>query len=128
MNFLVKCRWVVYGGAALGDLEREHGFRGGGGLCGWSEGDVSALDHEAGDEAVERCIIVCAACAQCEEVFCGLGDCFAEELDLEVALGGMELNGTMISTVLEIKLREKAQNLPKRPLTVTDMAVGVVAP
>jgi len=83
---------VIYGGAALGDLERKHRFCGGRGLCGWAEGDIAALDHKAGDETMEWCVIVCATCAQGEEVLCSLGDCFAEELDLEVAVGSMELH------------------------------------
>jgi hypothetical protein len=58
-------------------------------MRGGAERDVSALDHESWDEAVKRGVIVCAACAEGEEVFRGLGYCFAEKLDLEIALGGM---------------------------------------
>lgn len=126
MNLLVQCGGVIYGGAAFRDLEGENGFRGARGLRGWSEGDVSTLDHEAGDEAMEWRVIVCAACAQGEEVLCSLGDCFAEELNLEVTLGSMELNGTMISTISGIRLHSKAQKLPSsKALTVTDMAAEI---
>lgn len=78
VNLLVHRRRVVYGRAAFGDLERQHRFGSGGGLRCWAEGDVSALDHEPGNEAVEGCVIVCAACAEGEEVLGGLGNCFAE--------------------------------------------------
>jgi hypothetical protein len=49
------------------------------------------LDHEAGNEAVEWCFIICATSAEGEEVLCCLGYCFAEQLDLEVTLGGVKL-------------------------------------
>jgi hypothetical protein len=58
-------------------------------MRGGSERDVSTLDHKSRNEAMEWGVIVCAACAEGEEVLCGLGYCFAEKLDLEVALGGM---------------------------------------
>lgn len=58
-------------------------------MRGGAERDVSALDHESCDEAVKRRVIVCATCAESEEVLRRLGYCFAEKLDLEVALGGM---------------------------------------
>lgn len=58
-------------------------------MRGGAERDVSALDHESRDEAVKWGVVVCAACAEGEKVLCGLGYCFAEKLDLEVALGGM---------------------------------------
>lgn len=71
-------------------------------------------------------VIVCAACTQSEEVLCSLGDCFAEELDLEITLGSMELNGTMISTVSGIRFHGRASQLPSsKALTVTDMAVEI---
>lgn len=88
MDFLVHCCWVVDRCAAFRDLEIEHWFR----TClmrGGAERDVAALDHESCDEAVKWGVVVCATCAEGEEVLCGLGYCFAEKLDLEVALGGM---------------------------------------
>lgn len=39
-----------------------------GGSCGGTEGDVAALDHKAGHEAVEGGVIICAACAEGEKV------------------------------------------------------------
>lgn len=81
---------MVDGSAAFRYLKVEDWFRG----CllrGGTERDVSALDHESGDEAVERSIIVCATCAEGEEVLCCLRHCFAEKLDLEVALSRMQL-------------------------------------
>lgn len=69
VDFLVQGRGVVDRRAALGDVERKHGFRAvGGGRRGWAEGDVAALDHEAGYQPVEGRVIVCAACAEGEEV------------------------------------------------------------
>jgi hypothetical protein len=58
-------------------------------MRGGSERDVSTLDHESRNETMEWGVIVRAACAEGEEVLCCLGYCFAEKLDLEVALGGM---------------------------------------
>lgn len=83
VDFLVQCAGVVDGCAAFRDVvEWKHWFRGCGGAasCG-PEGDVAALDHEAGHETVERCDVVCAAGAEGEEVlggyvsgFIGFGD------------------------------------------------------
>ena len=59
VDFLIQCGRVVYRSTALGDLEGK-----GGRIRFGSEGDVAALDHEAGDETVEGGIVVCAACAE----------------------------------------------------------------
>lgn len=59
VDFLVQCGRVVYRSTAFGDLKGE-----GGRVRFISEGDVAALDHEAGDETVEGGIVVCAACAE----------------------------------------------------------------
>lgn len=83
---------MIYGSASLRDLEGELGLGGGGGLRCGPQRNISGLDHEAGHDAVEWNIIVHATCAQSKEVFGCLGDCFAEELDLEVALGRVELD------------------------------------
>lgn len=90
MDFLVHCCGVVDGRAAFWYLKVEHWFR----SClsrGGTKRDVSALNHETGDKAVEWSIVVRATCAESEEVLCGLRDCFAEKLDLEVALSRMQL-------------------------------------
>ena len=63
VDFLVQCGRVVYRSTALGDLEGESGR-----VRFVSEGDVAALDHEAGDETVEGGVVVCAGCAEGEEV------------------------------------------------------------
>ena len=55
------------------------------------EGGVAALDHEVFDDAVERCVVVGARGAQGEEVLGCVGDRFAEDLELDVAVGGVEL-------------------------------------
>ena len=57
----------------------------------WGEGGVAALDHEVFDEAVEGGVVVGAAGAESEEVLGCLGDGFAEDLELDVAVGGVEL-------------------------------------
>lgn len=82
---------MIDGCAAFGDLEVEHGFGGVLLFRGWAEGDVSALNHESRDQAMERCVVVCAARAEGKEILCGLGDSFAEKLDLQVSLGCMQL-------------------------------------
>lgn len=65
------------------------------------------MNHEAGDETVEWCIIISAACAKGEKVLCGLRDCFAEELDFEVTVGGMELDRIGISAMQSNKVDKK---------------------
>ena len=73
----------VDGGAALGN---------GVVFCvSGGEGGVAALDHEIFDDAVERCVVVGARGAQGEEVLGCVGDGFAEDLKLDVAVGGVEL-------------------------------------
>lgn len=72
-------------GAAFGD--------GVGGGVLWRERGVAALDHEVGDDAVEGRVIVGSAGAEGEEVFGGLGDGFAEDLELDVAVGGVQPRG-----------------------------------
>jgi hypothetical protein len=49
------------------------------------------LDHKVWDQAVEGRAIVEGRGAEGEEVFGGLGGGFAEELELDVALGGVQL-------------------------------------
>lgn len=72
VDLLVQGGRVVDGGAALGDVEGEHGAGGcaggGGGGGRGAEGDVATLDHETRDEAVERGVVVCAGSAEGEEV------------------------------------------------------------
>lgn len=65
LDLLVQGRRVVDRGAAFGDFEGDGGF-----LGRWAGGerDVAALDHEVGDQAVERCVVVDAAGAEGEEV------------------------------------------------------------
>lgn len=67
MDFLVEGGRVVYGGTAFGDVVEGEDVSLGG-SCGGTEGDVAALDHEAGHEAVEGGVVVCAASAEGEEV------------------------------------------------------------
>jgi hypothetical protein len=49
------------------------------------------LDHEARDQAVKGGAIVEVGGAKGEEVLSGVGGGFAEELDLEGTVGGVEL-------------------------------------
>ena len=60
-------------------------------------GGAAALDHEVGDQTVERRAIVEVRGAQGEEVLGGPGGGFAEELELDVALGGVQLQGGLVS-------------------------------
>lgn len=64
--------------------------------------EIAALDHEVGDDAVERCALVAelfarrradalVAEAEVTEILCRLRDCFAEEADLDAA-GGCAAN------------------------------------
>lgn len=55
------------------------------------EGGVAALDHEVFDDTVEGRVVVRAGSAQGKEVLGCVGDGFAEDLELDVAMGGMEL-------------------------------------
>lgn len=60
MNFLVESGRVVYRCTAFRDVVEGEDVPLGG-SCGGTEGDVAALDHEAGHEAVEGRVVVCAA-------------------------------------------------------------------
>jgi hypothetical protein len=71
------------------------------------------LDHEVFDEAMEGRVVVGAAGAEGEEVLSCLGDGFAENLELDVAVGGVELGDISY---------EIAQG-GCRDLTVTDMVI-----
>ena len=42
-------------------------------VCGWAEGDISALYDESRDQSVEWCVVICATRAEGKEVLCGLG-------------------------------------------------------
>lgn len=66
---------------------------GGAGLGLGIVGGAAGLDHEVGDQTVEGRAIVEVRGAQGEEVLGGLGGGFAEELELDVALGGVQLQG-----------------------------------
>ena len=52
---------------------------------------AAGLHHEAGDQAVERAAIVEARGAEGEEVLGRLGHRLAEELELDITLGGVQL-------------------------------------
>lgn len=114
MNLLVHSFGVVDGSSAFGNLKVEHWF------CGrflryGTERNIASLNHESGNEAVERCFIVCAARAEGEEVLCGLGYCFAEKLNLEVALSCMQLSSRsqhLLSLQTELHPRYDFANLP----------------
>lgn len=55
------------------------------------ERSVAALDHEVGDHAVEGRGVVGTGGAEGEEVLGGLGYGFAEDFELDVAVGGVQL-------------------------------------
>lgn len=63
----------------------------------WIGGGTAGLDDEVGDQAVERRGVVEGGGAQSEEVLGGLGRGFAEELELDVALGGVQLQAVLVS-------------------------------
>lgn len=67
VNFLVESGRMVYRCTAFGNVVKGEDVSLGR-SCGGAEGDVAALDHETGHEAVEGGVVVCAACAECEEV------------------------------------------------------------
>jgi len=54
---------------------------------------TAALHHEFCDVAMEGTSVVATAGAESEEVVSRLGHCGAEDFDLQIALGGMKLDG-----------------------------------
>lgn len=76
-----------------------------------SAGGVTALDHEAGNQAVEDGVIVVAIEAELEEVAGREGGLFGEEFEEDVACGGGEkdLSGGLR---LEIVERTHCEEIP----------------
>ena len=54
-------------------------------------GGATSLDHEVRDQPVEGAAIVEARGAESEEVFGRLGNCFAEDFELDVTARGVQL-------------------------------------
>lgn len=50
------------------------------------------MDHEAGDDAMEGRVIVCARCAQSKKVLGGFGYRLAENLELYVTMSSVKLD------------------------------------
>lgn len=59
----------------------------------------AALNHEVANVAVERRPVVAFGGGIGKEVIAGLGGCRAEELDLQVTVGGMQLFPMLANTI-----------------------------
>jgi hypothetical protein len=79
------------------------------GPAGACTGRIAALDHEAGDDAVEDDAVVEAVPGELDEVRDGLGSVLLEELEFDRAVVRVQRHGSHIVSLAVPRPRESAQ-------------------